>query len=68
MISFTAHTEVFEDSFSSYKPSPIRLSVEFVKDEHLPNDFKIMTMAYWTIFGGYDLSHTGICRMSRINT
>eukprot|EP00102_Acyrthosiphon_pisum_P011023 XP_008179580.2 PREDICTED: peroxidase-like [Acyrthosiphon pisum] len=55
--------EVSEDSFSSYRPSPRRLSVEFVKDEHSSDDFKTMAMAYWTIFVGHDLSHTAISRM-----
>jgi len=68
MISFTVHTEVSEDSFSTYRPSPRILSVEFVKDEDSPDYFKTMAMAYWTIFVGHDLSHTAVSRMSRINT
>ncbi|XP_029341678.1 uncharacterized protein LOC100571224 isoform X2 [Acyrthosiphon pisum] len=59
--------EVSEDSFSSYRPSPRRLSVEFVKDEYSPDDFKTMAMAYWMIFVGHDLSHTAISRMMNSN-
>ncbi|XP_060857239.1 peroxidase-like isoform X2 [Metopolophium dirhodum] len=59
--------EVREDSFSSYRPSPRSLSVEFVKDEHSPDDFKTMAMAYWTIFVGHDLSHTAMSRMLTSN-
>ncbi|CAI6372862.1 unnamed protein product [Macrosiphum euphorbiae] len=44
-------------------PSPRRLSVEFVRDEHSPDDLKTMAMAYWTIFVGHDLSHTAISIM-----
>ncbi|XP_060859345.1 uncharacterized protein LOC132936605 [Metopolophium dirhodum] len=59
--------EVFEDSFSSYNPSPRKLRVEFVKDEHSPDYFKTMAIAYWTIFVGHDLSHAEISRMMNSN-
>ncbi|CAI6352934.1 unnamed protein product [Macrosiphum euphorbiae] len=59
--------EVPEDFYSSYRPSPRILSVAFVKDEHSPDDFKTMAMAYWTIFVGHDLSHTAISIMMNSN-
>ncbi|CAI6356941.1 unnamed protein product [Macrosiphum euphorbiae] len=60
-------SEVPEDFYSDYRPSPRRLSVAFVKDEHSPDDFKTMAMAYWTIFVGHDLSHTAISLMMNSN-
>ncbi|CAI6358010.1 unnamed protein product [Macrosiphum euphorbiae] len=52
--------ELVQFHLSHSLPSPRRLSVEFVKDDHSPDDFKTMAMAYWTIFVGHDLSHTAI--------
>ncbi|XP_060859433.1 LOW QUALITY PROTEIN: peroxidase-like [Metopolophium dirhodum] len=54
---------VMDQSNWDITPNPRRLSVAFVRDEHSPDDFKTMAMAYWTIFVGHDLSHTAISIM-----
>ncbi|XP_029341367.1 peroxidase-like [Acyrthosiphon pisum] len=55
--------DVMESQHWYIRPSPRRMSAEFIRDEHSPDDFKTMAMAYWTIFIGHDLSHTAISIM-----
>jgi len=47
-----------------FPPNVRKLSLGLINDENSPDDFKTMTMAYWTIFIGHDLSHTAISGMS----
>ncbi|KAL5236551.1 hypothetical protein ACI65C_003961 [Semiaphis heraclei] len=56
------------DEYSIHSPPNARkLSVALVDDKNLPDDFKTMAMAYWTIFIGHDLSHTAISGMMKRN-
>jgi len=62
------YTGVFNDYTIYSPPNARKLSVALVNDENSPDDLKTMTMAYWTIFIGHDLSHTAISVMSKTNT